>query len=151
VIKAVLVLEGLRDSEKDFLKLLKIIGAIRRLNMLKKMLILTILIAVPMVLGTAFAADSSTMVGTLSAMLDDNGNVTAMFVGYSQGDPVIIGPATWASTKDEFSNSTTEDIANKLCGHDQKIKKITKSTKSNKELVATVVLSGQKESIVVGR
>jgi hypothetical protein len=119
--------------------------------MLKKMLILTILIAVPMLFGTAFAADSSTMVGTLSAMLDDNGNVTAMFVGYSQGDPVIIGPATWASTKDEFSNSSTEDIANKLCGHDQKIKKITKSTKSSKELVATVVLSGQKDSIVVGR
>jgi hypothetical protein len=119
--------------------------------MLKKILVLTILIAIPIAFGTAFAADSSMMTGTLSATLDDNGIVTAMFVGYSQGDPVIIGPATWTSSKDEFSNSSTEEIANKLCGQDQKVKKITKSTKTNKELVATVVLSGQRESIVVGR
>jgi hypothetical protein len=119
--------------------------------MLKKILILTILLSLPMVIGTAFA-DSDTMSGTLSAMLDeDNQTVTAMFVGYAEGNPVIIGPTTWESSAEEFSNASAEDISNKLCGNEHSLKKITKSTHTDKEVVAEVVITSENAPILVGR
>jgi hypothetical protein len=118
--------------------------------MLKKIIILTILLSLPMI-GMAYA-DADTMSGTLSAMLDeDNGTVTAMFVGYAEGNPVIIGPTTWESSAEEFSDASAEDISNKLCGSEHNLKKITKSTHTDKEVIAEVVISSQNAEILVGR
>ena len=119
--------------------------------MLKKIIILTILLSLPIMIGTVYA-ESSTMSGTLSAMLDEeNQTVTAMFVGYAEGNPVIIGPTTWESSAEEFSNASAEDISNKLCGSEHNLKKITKSTHTDKEVVAEVVISSENAQILVGR
>jgi hypothetical protein len=121
--------------------------------MYKKVLLFAILLVIPMMIGTVYAADSnSTMVGTLSAMLNEqNGTVTAMFVGYTGGDPVIIGPATWTSSSQEFANSSAEDIGKKLCGNNHTLKRITKSTHTDKELVSTAVIVSPNAPILVGR
>ena len=119
--------------------------------MYKKIIILAILLAVPLMIGTVYA-DSSTMTGTLSAMLDqDNGMVTAMFVGYAEGNPVIIGPTTWESSANDFSQATAEDISSKLCGTKHQLKRVTKSTHTDKEVVAEVVISSKDAPILVGR
>jgi hypothetical protein len=122
--------------------------------MLKKILLFTILLLVPVMIGTTLSvyADSSTMVGTLSAMLDSqNGTVTAMFVGYCGGEPVIIGPSTWTADAKDFSNASAEDIGNKLCGNNHTLKRVTKSTNTGKEMVAEVVISSPNAPILVGR
>lgn len=119
-----------------------------------KVLLFSILLLVPVMTGTTLNvyADSSTMVGTLSAILDSqNGTVTAMFVGYTGGEPVIIGPSTWTSSPQEFANATAEDIGYKLCGKDHVLKRVTKSTNTGKEIVADVVIVSPHAPILVGR
>jgi hypothetical protein len=103
-------------------------------------------------IGTAvnLYADS-TMVGTLSATLDQNGNITAMFVGYTSGEPVMIGPSTWTAESKDLSNISAEDIGKKLCGKDNVLKRVTKSTNTGKEIVAEVVISSTNAPILVGR
>jgi len=119
--------------------------------MSKKLIILTILLSLSLMIGIAYA-DSDTMTGTLSAMLDeDSGTATAMFVGYVEGNPVIIGPSTWECSAKEFSDASAEDIAKQLCGSDHDLKKVTKSTHTDKEVVAEVVIQSQKAPILVGR
>lgn len=118
--------------------------------MIKKTILLTLLASF-LLMGSVYA-DSDTMSGTLSAMLDkQNGTVTAMFVGYSQGNPVIIGPTTWESNANDFSNATAEDIGKKLCGSKHNLKKVTQSTHTGKEVIAEVVISSQNAPILVGR
>jgi hypothetical protein len=121
--------------------------------MFRKVLLFTILLFIPMMIGTVYAADSnSTMVGTISATLDEqNGTVTAMFVGYCGGDPVIIGPATWTSSSQEFANASAEDIGNRLCGNNHILKRITKSTHTGKEVVANAIIVSPNAPILVGR
>ncbi len=117
-------------------------------------LLFSILLLVPVIIGTTsnVYAESSTMVGTLSAMLDSqNGTVTAMFVGYCGGEPVIIGPSTWTSSPQEFSEATAEDIGYKLCGNDHVLKRVTKSTHTGKEIVADVIIVSPHAPILVGR
>jgi hypothetical protein len=119
--------------------------------MSKKLLVLTILLSIPLMIGTVYA-DSETMTGTLSAMLDeDSGTVTAMFVGYAEGNPVIIGPSTWESSAKDFSDASAEDIGNQLCGSDHDLKRVQRSTHTNKEIVAEVVITSEKAPILVGR
>jgi hypothetical protein len=119
--------------------------------MSKKLLVLTILLSIPLMIGTVYA-DSETMTGTLSAMLDENsGTVTAMFVGYAEGNPVIIGPSTWESNAKDFSDASAEDIADQLCGNDHDLQRVQSSTHTGKEVVAEVVISSQKAPILVGR
>ena len=92
------------------------------------------------------------MVGTLSATIDRQSNtVTAMFVGYCEGEPVIIGPSTWAITGEEFSNASPEDIGNKLCGKNNSVRKVTKATNTGKDMVAEVVIVGPSSAVLVGR
>lgn len=117
----------------------------------------TVLLFIPLLaIGTALNAyadsSDSTMVGTLSAVLDSqNGTATAMFVGYCEGKPVIIGPSTWATNAQEFSNAKAEDIGNTLCRNNCVIKQVTKSTNTGKEIVSEVVIVGPTGSIMVGR
>ena len=119
--------------------------------MLKKIMILTTLLSLLLMIGTVYAVPS-TMTGTLSATLDeDNGIVTAMFVGYAEGNPIIIGPTKWQCSSNEFSNDSAEDISKKLCGKKYQLEKITKSTHTDKEVVAEVVISGQNAPVIVGR
>ena len=119
--------------------------------MSKKLLVLTILLSIPLMIGTVYA-DSETMTGTLSAMLDeDSETVTAMFVGYADGNPVIIGPSTWESSAEDFSDASAEDIGNQLCGSDHNLKRVQRSTHTNKEIVAEVVITSEKAPILVGR
>ena len=117
-----------------------------------KVLLFTILLLLPVMVVTVYANSTCTMTGTLSAMLDSqNGTVTAMFVGYTNGEPVIIGPTTWASSESEFSDSSAEDIGNKLCGNNHTLKRVTKSTNTGKEVVAEVIIQSQNAPILVGR
>jgi hypothetical protein len=96
--------------------------------------------------------DEKAMVGTLSATMDrQSSTVTAMFVGYCEGEPVIIGPSTWAITGEEFSEASPEVIGNRLCGKDNSVKKVTKATNTGKDMVAEIVIVGPSSSILVGR
>jgi hypothetical protein len=53
--------------------------------------------------------------GTLSAQLDNkNGTVTAMFVGYTEGSPVVVGPYSWDISQEKFSRATATDIGKRL-------------------------------------
>ena len=118
--------------------------------MSKKLLVLTILLSIPLMIGTVYAED--TMTGTLSAMLDeDSGTVTAMFVGYAEGNPVIIGPSTWESSAKDFSDASAEDFGGQLCGSNHNLKRVQRSTHTDKEIVAEVVITSQKAPILVGR
>lgn len=119
-------------------------------KMFKKIVLLTLLLSFTLMIGIVCADDTTS--GTLSAVLDEqNGTVTAMFVGYSEGNPVIIGPTTWESSSQDFSNATAEEIGSKLCGKEHNIKKVTRSTNTGKEVVAEVVISSQHAPILVGR
>lgn len=105
-------------------------------------------------MGTVLCVNAADkiMSGTLSAKIDSqNKTVTAMFVGYCQGEPVIIGPSTWTSSQKEFEDATAEQIADRLCGTEQGTKKVTKSSNNGKEMVAEIVISGSEEAVFVGR
>ena len=96
--------------------------------------------------------EEKTMVGTLSAQLDNaNDTVTVMFVGYTEGSPVIIGPSSWKISEKDFSKATEEDIGKKFCGQNHSLKKVTKFNNTGKEIVAEVVIEKQKESVMVIR
>jgi len=119
--------------------------------MSKKIIILMILFSLPMMIGTVHA-NSITMTGTISAILDEeNGTVTAMFVGYAGGIPVIIGPITWECSAEDFSNFTAEGIGNRLCGSEHDLKRVMRSTHTDKEVVAEVVIYSQSAPVLVGR
>lgn len=101
---------------------------------------------------SGYAGEEKTMVGTLSAQLDSEKNtVTVMFVGYTEGTPVIIGPTSWEVSEQDFSKATAEEIGKKLCGQDHSMKKVTKFSNTGKEIVAEVVIKSEKSSVMVGR
>ncbi len=114
---------------------------------------LLLMVCLAVIAVTAYAGQNEkAMVGTLSATLNNqNKTVTAMFVGYSEGEPVIIGPSTWTTSSEEFSGASAEEIGNKLVGKDGSVKKVTKSTNTGKEMVAEIVVVGPGSSILVGR
>ena len=120
--------------------------------MIKKTLLLAVLLSVILLIAATAVFADSTMVGTLSAVLDNkNGTVTAMFVGYCGGEPVMIGPSTWSADAKDLSNVTAQDIGNKLCGSDHIVKRITKSTNTGKEIVAEAIIVSPSAPILVGR
>jgi hypothetical protein len=114
---------------------------------------LLLMVCLAVIAVTAYAGQNEkAMVGTLSATLDNqNKTVTAMFVGYCEGEPVIIGPSTWTTSSEEFSGASAEEIGNKLCGKDSSVRKVTKSTNTGKEIVAEMVVVSPGSSILVGR
>jgi hypothetical protein len=102
-----------------------------------------ILVAVVLFLGSAFCvyAATSTISGRLAATYDSNsGTVTAMVAGYCEGNPVTIGPSTWAASEKEFSNLKAEDVGKTLCGDGMSLKKVTKSVHNGKNIVADVII-----------
>jgi hypothetical protein len=120
----------------------------------KVLLLVILLISVVLISTSNLCAQPAgkNVSGTLSAQLDSkDGTVTAMFVGYTEGSPVVVGPYSWDISREEFSRATARDIGKKLFGPDCNIKKVTKSTNSGKEIVANVVVENPKASVVVGR
>jgi len=104
-----------------------------------------ILIIVSLFFGSAFSVYagqmSSTISGRLAATYDSrSGTVTAMVAGYSEGNPVTIGPSTWTASEKEFSNLKAEEVGKILCGDGLSLKKVTKSAHNGKEIVADVVI-----------
>ena len=115
-------------------------------------LLITTFLLLTAVTGIVGGQNEKPMVGTLSATMDkQSGTVTAMFVGYCEGEPVIIGPSTWSISGEEFSAASPEDIGNKLCGRDDSVKKVTKATNTGRDMVAEVVIMGPSSAILVGR
>jgi len=113
--------------------------------------ILSLMVTMAAVLNS-YAEEEKTMVGTLSAQMDsEKKTVTVMFVGYTEGSPVIIGPTSWEISEQEFSKATAEDIGKKLCGQDHSFKKVTKFINTGKEIVAEVVIKSEKAPVIVGR
>jgi hypothetical protein len=115
--------------------------------------VLLLMACLAIIAVTAYAGQNEkAMVGTLSATLDNqNKTVTAMFVGYCDGEPVIIGPSIWTISSEEFAGASAEEIGNKLCGKDNSVKKVTKSTNTGKEIVAEIVVVSPGSPILVGR
>jgi|WetSurSiteA1Bulk_404760.scaffolds.fasta_scaffold32668_1 hypothetical protein len=113
---------------------------------------LIVVIAAIALICTSVYAEQSSISGTLSAKLDEKaGTVTAMFVGYCQGDPVMIGPITWKSDAQEFTRESLNEIGDKLCGSNNSIKKVTRTVNTGKEIVAEIVVTSEKPSVLVGR
>jgi hypothetical protein len=111
-----------------------------------------LVIAAIALICTSVYAEQASISGTLSAKLDENaGTVTAMFVGYCQGDPVMIGPMTWKSSAQEFTRESLNEIGDKLCGSNNSIKKVTRTVNTGKEIVAEIVVTSESQAILVGR
>ena len=119
-----------------------------------KILIAALLPVIVMLTGasTPSAQPSEKSVsGTLSAQSDrEKGTVTAMFVGYSEGSPVVIGPYSWDMSQEEFSRATAMDIGKKLLGPGHSIRKVIKCANSGKELIANIII-GSRPAPLVGR
>jgi hypothetical protein len=125
-------------------------------NKIRTKFLLSVILVVSVVListSNLYAQPAGKSVsGTLSAQLDnEKGTVTAMFVGYTEGSPVVVGPLSWDISREEFSKVTAFDIGRRLFGPDCNIKRVTKSTNSGNEIVANVVVENPKASIIVGR
>lgn len=104
-----------------------------------------ILVVVALFLGSTLYvyADpaTSTISGRLAATYDSkSGTVTAMVAGYCEGNPVTIGPSTWAASEKEFSSLKAEDVGKTLCGEGLALKKVTKSAHNGREIVADVII-----------
>lgn len=131
-------------------------GGKEMINKIRAKILLSVILLVPVVListSNLYAQPTGKSVsGTLSAQLDsEKGIVTAMFVGYTEGSPVVVGPHSWDTSQEEFSKATATDIGKRLFGPDCNIKRVTKSTNNGKEIVANVVVENPKASVVVGR
>jgi hypothetical protein len=103
------------------------------------------ILVIVLFLGLALPAyadqTSSTISGRLAATYDSgSGTVTAMVAGYSEGNPVTIGPSTWTASEKDFSKLRAEDIGKILCRDGLSLKKVTKSAHNGKEIVADVVI-----------
>jgi len=84
---------------------------------------------------------SSEISGRMAVTYDkETGVATGMVAGYSQGDPVTIGPSTFPVGEGEFSGMKAEDAAKSICGNEFSIRRVTKSKNNGKEMVADVVL-----------
>jgi hypothetical protein len=104
-----------------------------------------ILVVVALFVGSALyvyaGQTSSTISGRLAATYDSrSGTVSAMVAGYCEGNPVTLGPSTWAASEKEFSKLNAEDIGKILCGGGLSLKKVTKSVHNGKEIVADVII-----------
>ena len=104
-----------------------------------------ILVVVALFLGSALyvsaAQSTSTISGRLAATYDSkSGTITAMVAGYCEGNPVTLGPSTWAASEKEFSKLKAEDVGKTLCGDGLSLKKVTKSVNNGKEIVADVII-----------
>ena len=111
--------------------------------MTKKAALLFLILSITMIFAAAVYADpSNSMIsGRLAATYDSKtATLTAMVAGYCEGQPVTIGPVTWAVGEREFEGMQAEDIGKKLCGDDYSIKKVTKSVNNGKEIVADVLI-----------
>jgi hypothetical protein len=114
--------------------------------MTKKAAVLFLILSVTLIFAAATYADPATSMisGRLAATYDSKtATLTAMVAGYCEGQPVTIGPATWTVGEWEFESINAEDIGKKLCGNDFSVKKVTKSVKNSKEIVADVLILRQ--------
>jgi hypothetical protein len=114
--------------------------------MIKKAALLFLIISITLFFAATVYADPSTSAisGRLAANYDSkSGTVTAMVAGYCEGQPVIIGPVTWTVSEKDILNLNAEDIGKTVCGDRFSIKKVTKSVKNGKEMVADVVIVRQ--------
>lgn len=120
-----------------------------------KILITAILLVPAMLMATLnlyAQATEKSVSGTLSAQLDsERGTVTAMFVGHTGGSPLVVGPYSWDMSRKEFAGATAMAIGKRLFGSDHSIRKVTKSAKSGKEIVANIIIENRKAPAVVGR
>jgi hypothetical protein len=106
-----------------------------------EILLFIVLLLATICIGSTLTHADSTVSGRLGATYDNQtGNVTAMVAGYCEGKAVTVGPVTWAATEDQFSNLKAEDAAKIVCGKDFTLKKVTKSERNSKGLVADVVI-----------
>ena len=104
--------------------------------MIKKAGLLFLIISITLIFaGTVYANPSTSMIsGRLGATYDSKtATLTAMVAGYCEGNPVTIGPVTWAVGEWEFESMQAEDIGKKLCGDDYFLKRVTKSAHNGKE------------------
>lgn len=109
----------------------------------KVLLSVILLISVILISTSSLHAQPAgkSVLGTLSAQLDnEKGTVTAMFVGYTEGSPVVVGPYSWDISQEQFSRATAMDIGKKLLGPGYSIMKVTKFTKRGKEIIANIVI-----------
>jgi hypothetical protein len=96
---------------------------------------------------SAYAADPSTspISGRLAAIYDNKtGTVTAMVAGYCENQPVTIGPVTWTMTEQEFSHADAEHIAQTICGKDHSLRKVVKSSRNSRDMIAEVIIDRTK-------
>jgi len=111
--------------------------------MTKKAALLFLILSITLIFaGTIYADPSTSMIsGRLAATYNSKtATLTAMMVGYCEGQPVTIGPVTWTVGEREFEGMEAEDIGKKLCGDDYSIKKVTKSVNNGKEIVADALI-----------
>ncbi len=110
-----------------------------------KAMIVVVLFVSAMFLVSALSVlaepSASLISGRLAAKYDSKSDtVTAMIAGYCEGQPVTIGPSSWAVSEKDFANITAEEVGKNLCGDGMVLKKVTKSVNNGQEIVADVVI-----------
>lgn len=79
--------------------------------------------------------------GRLVSTLDSHsGKATTFFAGYSENEPVVIGPSTETITAQNFANCTKENIGKVLLGKDAVVKRVTKFNNNGKEIMADILI-----------
>jgi hypothetical protein len=58
---------------------------------------------------------------------------------------------TWKSDVKEFTSASLNEIGDKLCGSNNSIKKVTRTVNTGKEIVAEIVVTTEKPSVLVDR
>lgn len=110
-----------------------------------RVLVLSILFILTAALSAYADPSTSPISGRLAAIYDNKtGTVTAMVAGYCESQPVTIGPVTWAMTEQEFSHADAENIAQTICGKDHNLRKVVKSSRNGREMIAEVIIDRTK-------
>jgi hypothetical protein len=90
---------------------------------------------------TSSAGDAAMISGRLVSTLNSHsGKATTYFAGYSENEPVIIGPSTKTITAHNFASCTKENVGKVLLGENAVVKRVTKFTNTGKEIMADILI-----------
>ena len=95
-----------------------------------------VLLAVTFSIGDA-AMVSGRLVSTLNI---NSGQATTFFAGYSENEPVIIGPSTKTITAQDFANCTKDNVGEVLLEENAVVKRVTKFSNNGKEIMADILI-----------
>jgi hypothetical protein len=100
-----------------------------------------VVLALVLLSGTFSNGYAEMISGRLVSTLDsESGKTTVLFAGYSQDEPVIIGPSTKTIPAQNFANCTKENIGEIFLGRDAVVKQVSKFKNNGNQIMADIVI-----------